>query len=273
MKKIILLFTILINVVSNAQNKDIIKDHFLKQSINRIEKIAFENGLKSKEVLYIETTIKSGIDGIVFGVTVNSGSKIFESEMVSFLKQLPRLNPKEYLHKGKEMKYVISTTIKLSSKRGYERRIAKKKSVQIKYNYLYIKEYFPIKWIKIDSSKNNDLVEINNVPVSKKCKHISNEIEMRKCFYKDLKMHVLRKFDHSIVSKIGMSPGKKKLTLKFVISKKGEIVNVDTEAGHEKLIEEGNRVINSYPNFIKPAFINGKAIDMNYKFPISFNVQ
>ncbi len=272
MKKIILLLIILTSWVSTAQNKDLIKGLFLKQSINNFEKIAFENGLKSKEIISMETTLKLDLTGNIISIKVDSASKIFESEMISFLKQLPQLNPKEYLHKGEEMKYVISTTIKLSAKKTYKRRIKKGKTAIIKYKWFYIKEYFPIKWIKINPSEKVDVVTSFKAPVSEKCKNISNEIEMEKCFSKGIKMHVLRKFDSNLAGNLGISPGKNKLIIKFVISKKGEIVNVNTEAGHKKLIEEGNRVINSFPNFIKPAMINGKAIDMNYTFPISFNV-
>ena len=83
----------------------------------------------------------------------------------------------------------------------------------------------------------------------------------------------MRKFDAGLAGEIGLSPGKKRIIIKFYISKEGEVVNISTKAPHPKLIDEANRVINSLSKFISPAYSMGKPINTSYTFPVMFNVE
>ena len=272
MKKILILIIILTVTILNSQNKELIKGTFFNQSIHKIDSIAINNGYKSGEFVLFKASFKSNLKGEIFEINIDEKSKIFESGLTSIINQIPILNSSEYLHKGEEMKYGLKFHLKLESKDKRKRRIKKGELSKIKYKSFYIKEYFPVKKIEIVETEKNLFSKIERIPVSINCKNTTDEMELRKCVQNDIRMHINRKFDVNIVSELGLLAGKQKVTIKFIISKSGEIVNIEAEGNHEELIEEGIRVINSFPNF-KPGTIDGKPVDVNYTIPITLLVE
>lgn len=268
MKKNLFLLLILTSSFINSQNKEIIKKTFsVNQSIEGIENVAIENGSKKGDNVFLKVFFKSDLNGVIFDISVDNKSKIFESEITKIINKIPKLNPNEYLNKGKEMKYGLKIHIKVSTKKKPRKKTKKKK-----YKWFYVKEYFPIKWVEIQEIEKKEISKIERIPISENCKNIKGKTEILNCVYKDLKMHVNRKFDVDLAQDLGLPQGKQTLVVSFVISKIGEIVNVEAEGDHELLLEEGIRVINSYPNFYKPGTINGKPVDVKYSIPISFSV-
>ena len=273
MKKIIIILLILTNTVINSQNKELIKKTFLNQSTEKIDSIAINNGLKSGEIFLIRAFFKTDSNGNVFEINVDDKSKLFESEINSIVNQIPSLNPNEYLHKGQEMKYGLKIYIKLESNNQRKTRIKNGKPTKIEYKEFYIKEFFPIKFVQIDELEKNEFSKIGTSPVTENCKNITNEIELRKCVSYDLSGHINRKFDANLASELGLPSGLQKIIINFIISKSGEIVNIVAEANHEELREEAIRTINTFPNFIKPATIDEKPVDVKYSMPIMFRIE
>jgi hypothetical protein len=268
-----LIIILLISFSLSSQNKQIIKTAFLKHKSNTISSIAFENGYSNRQNLTLKVSFKSNSKGEIFDIKTEKTSKLFETELASIIHKIKKLNPDEYLHKGEEMKYEVKMRVKLSTKGALKRKIKKGVVGDIDYKELYIKEYFPVKWIKVGSKEKCDFVKLDRVPVTEKCKNISDESELSKCVSKEIRTHVIRRFDTNLVPEIGMAAGKHKILIHFTISKDGEVTNVEAEAGHNKLIEEGIRCINSFPNFSSPGFINGEAVNVHYTLPVTFNVE
>lgn len=273
MKKIIIILLILTNTFIYSQNKELIKEAFFNQSIEKIDSIAINNGLKSGEVFLISAFFKTDSIGNVFEIIVDDKSKLFESEINSIVNQIPRLNPTEYVHKGQEMKYGLKVYIKLESNNQRKTRIKNGKPTKIAYKGFYIKEYFPIKFIQIEALEKNEFSKIGRAPVTENCKNIIDEIELRRCVSYDLSGHINTNFDADLASELGLPSGLQKIIINFIISKSGEIVNIEAEANHEQLREEAIRTINIFPNFIKPATIDGNPVNVKYSIPIMFKIE
>jgi len=271
-KKLLLLF-VLTNLIVNAQNNKLIKEIFFKQSIAEIETIAIANGFNGEDYVFMKVFFKCDLNGNIFDINVDNDSKIFESEIVNIINQIPKLDPKEYIKKGEEMKYGLKIFIKLPSDRKRKKRIKKGKTEKIKYKGFYVKEYFPVKWIDINQIEKSDFLNIEAVPITENCKSIINKTEIRECVSRDIQRHIGKKFDVDLAQDLGLQPGKQRIVIHFIISKLGEIVNVEAEGAHEVLLEEGIRAVNSLPDFHKPGTTNGKPVNVKYTLPISFIVQ
>lgn len=268
MKKNLFILLFLTSSIINSQNKEVIKKIFsTNQSIENIENVAIENGSKKGDNVFLKVFFKSDLNGVIFDISVDNKSKIFKSEITEIINKIPKLNPNEYLNKGKEMKYGLKIHIKVSTKKKRKKKTKKKK-----YKWFYVKEYFPVKWIEIQEVEKKNISKTERIPISEKCKAIKGKTEILNCVSKDLQMHIARKFDVDLAQELGLPQGKQKVIVNFVISKIGEIVNVEAEGSHKLLLEEGIRVINCYPNFYKPGTINGKPVDVKYSIPISFMV-
>lgn len=273
MKRYLALLLFLLSVISYAQNRELIKEVFFKQKIGKIENIALKNGYNGGDIVSMNVSFKSDKNGDIFDIDVNEKAKIFESELLSIVKQIPKLNPKEYLSKGNEMKYGLKIHIRLPKNRKRIKRIKKGKTELIKYIAFYVKEYFPVKWIKTEEVENIPFSIIKRIPITKNCKNSSDEIEMRTCVSKDIQKHVAKKFDVDLMQNLGLPSGKQRVVVTFIISKTGEVVNIKATGGNKLLEEEAIRVINSLPNFYKAGTIDGKPANVEYRMPISFVVQ
>lgn len=273
MKKITIILLILTNTVLFSQNKELIKETFFNQSTDKIDSIAINNGFNGGEIINIKANFKTDSNGNIFDISVDTNSKIFESEINFIINQIPKLNPNEYLHKGQNMKYGLKINVKLESDNERKNRIKKGKLTKIEYKGFYIKEYFPVKIIEVEETEKNQFINIETIPVSENCKQILDELDLRKCVQNDIVQHVSRKFDSDLAFQLGLPAGIQKIIVKFIISKSGEIVNIEAEGNSEELREEGIRVINTFPNFIKPGTIDGKPVDIKYSIPIAFRVE
>jgi len=99
------------------------------------------------------------------------------------------------------------------------------------------------------------------------------------CFSENIKKHLSRKFDATIVDNLDLKPGQKRIWINFNINKYGNITNVSARApksmperARKKLEYEAIRVIKKLPKMIA-AKQNGASVEMNYSLPLSFVVQ
>ncbi|HIE45563.1 MAG TPA: energy transducer TonB [Flavobacteriaceae bacterium] len=96
--------------------------------------------------------------------------------------------------------------------------------------------------------------------------------EMKQCFNDKINKFVQRKFNADIAQEIGLSEGKKRINVQFIINKQGDIVDVKVRAPHKRLEKEARRVVNLLPK-MKPARQgNGKA-RVKFNLPILFNIE
>ncbi len=269
MKKTLLIFLIS-STILNSQNKELIKETFYSQSINNLDKIASENNYDRKESVFINVFFKCDSNGEIFDVKVSERSKIFETEIKSFINQIPELNPNEYIHKGNIMKYDLKLGFKLATKKERKKILKNGERVKIKYKWFIIKEYFPVKTIEIAEVEKNDYSKIENIPLTENCKNLTNKNEIKKCVSKEITNHVNRNFDTDLAANLPL--GIHRVKVIFYISKKGRIVNISAEAGSPELIEEGIRVINTFPDFYESGKINGNPVNVKYTFPIVFSI-
>ena len=66
--------------------------------------------------------------------------------------------------------------------------------------------------------------------------------------------------------------GKQKIYVNFKINKQGDVEILQTQATHNKLGEEANRVVNKLPR-MTPGQHGNKTVDVLYTLPISFTIQ
>ena len=271
--KYILLFLLLLSTTLSAQNKALIRNTFYKQTINNIDKIAIENGYRPDDFLFFNASFKADTQGEIFDVAVSSTTAIFNEEIVSMIKQIPHLDPEEYIKKGDTMRYELKITLRLASRKERKKIRKTNNEVKIKYTSLYIKEFFPLNTITIATStiKGKFKYEVSTPPIPIPCKHLSDFHEIKRCVAQEITTHVNSNFDADLIS--NLPKGKYRINTKFHVSKNGIISNITAEADFPELEEEAIRAINSYPNFYKGGIYDGKPVDVPYALPIIIAIE
>jgi protein TonB len=114
------------------------------------------------------------------------------------------------------------------------------------------------------------MINVQEKPIFPGCEKVK-ELERKKCFEKKITKFVTRKFNAGLAPSLGLSSGKKRILIEFLITKTGEIEITNARAPHESLEKEGKRVVNKLPKII-PGKQNGKEVDVKYILPILFDV-
>ena len=94
----------------------------------------------------------------------------------------------------------------------------------------------------------------------------------KKCFDKKVQKHFAVNFNTKLPKKIGLKPGKKRITVLFKIDKKGNVANIKVNAPHEKLKEESIRIANLLPKMI-PGEKDGKPVGVKYTLSMRIDVE
>lgn len=121
----------------------------------------------------------------------------------------------------------------------------------------------------------DDIIEyiatVPEVPIYPGCEK-GTRAEKKACFEKKVGKFISRKFNTDLAEQLGLSSGKQKIYVQFVIAKSGEIKIKEARASHKRLEKEGKRVVNLLPK-MTPGKKNGKPVNVSYMVPISFNVE
>lgn len=112
---------------------------------------------------------------------------------------------------------------------------------------------------------------IQEVPIFPGCEKVK-ESKKRACFDKKMSKHIQSKFNSELANQLGLSSGKKRIWVEFLITKTGEINITNASAPHVRLEKEGKRVVEKLPT-MTPGKQNGKAVGVKYTLPISFEVE
>jgi len=86
---------------------------------------------------------------------------------------------------------------------------------------------------------------IEDVPVFPGCK--GDRQELKVCFSKKIRAYVSRKFDVNLASDLGLSEGRKRISVMFTIDTKGAVTEIKARAPHPRLEREVIKIIKSLP--------------------------
>ncbi len=114
--------------------------------------------------------------------------------------------------------------------------------------------------------------QIDKIPVYPGCENFITNKEKSNCLNRKIKGHISENFDVNLAQNLGLSLGKKRISVQFIINKNGEIEDVKSRAPHPKLQEEAIRIIELLPK-MKAGEENGKKVKVRYNLPITFNIE
>lgn len=112
---------------------------------------------------------------------------------------------------------------------------------------------------------------IDQYPIYPGCETVDSK-SIAKCLNRSLNHHIRRKFNTDIANELGLSPGKKRISILFAIDKRGEIKDIEIKAPHPRLEKEALRIIKEVPK-MQPALRKNKAVELKYGLPIVFRVE
>lgn len=112
---------------------------------------------------------------------------------------------------------------------------------------------------------------IEMAPTHPDCNSVSSEEEKKKCTTNIINKHVAKNYNTNLANTLGLSAGKKRLNVQFIIDKQGHIANIKARGPHPQLEEEAIRVLKLLPQFI-PGKHYGENVDVAYSLPIVFQV-
>ncbi|PHS08080.1 MAG: hypothetical protein COA88_07240 [Kordia sp.] len=127
------------------------------------------------------------------------------------------------------------------------------------------------KYLSIDLTEERvySIKEVEQYPLTRNCKLKKDKEKNKKCFSISVSKYINKKFNTNLAAELD---GKIKILVSFVITKTGEIANVEAISEYEILSKEAIRVVSSIPK-MKPAYINNKAVNVQVKdYPIVFYI-
>ena len=113
-------------------------------------------------------------------------------------------------------------------------------------------------------------ISVEEAPTYPGC--IGTNEEKKACFSKKVQKLVSRKFNSDLASILGLSPGKKRITVLFKIDANGNIVEMRARAPHKALEKEAIRVVKLLPK-MTPGKMQGQPVNVKYVLPIVFSVE
>ena len=114
------------------------------------------------------------------------------------------------------------------------------------------------------------IILIEEAPVFPGCKGDRNALI--KCFNKKIQKHFSRKFDNELPNELGLSAGKKRVSIMFKIDKFGNVINIQARAPHPKIKKEVLKVMKLLPK-MKPGKQQGVAVGVKYSIPLKILVE
>jgi len=112
---------------------------------------------------------------------------------------------------------------------------------------------------------------IEDAPVYPGCDKYKSKEERKACMSKKIQKHVNRRFDTSLAQELGLSEGKKRISIFFIIDENGNVTGIESRAPHPKLEKEAERVIKMLPK-MKPGKQQNKSVKVKYALPIVLKV-
>ena len=151
----------------------------------------------------------------------------------------------------------------------------------INYNFKGINRYTKVDSIykKVIPKKGeyekfgNNLNKQEQVPRYVGCNKKLPNKEMRNCMMKKITKLIGRNFNVNLARKLKLTPGIKRIFVRFKINKKGIVTDIKARGPHKKLEKEAIRVMKLIPKMKKPGIQKGKPVKVRYNLPIVFKVE
>lgn len=113
---------------------------------------------------------------------------------------------------------------------------------------------------------------IERTPIYPGCENLTTEDERKTCFTNNIFIHVHENFNAKALQNIGLTSGRKRISVQFIIDKNGNIADVEARAPHPKMQEEAIRTIKLLPQ-MKAGVQDGKNVAIRYNIPIVFKIE
>jgi len=124
--------------------------------------------------------------------------------------------------------------------------------------------------VYIPEKETEDFIDIQDAPLFPGCK--GTKKELKQCFSDSVKKLVGRKFNGEIAQEIGLTAGKKRISVQFTVDKQGNIADVLVRAPHKRLEKEARRVVGLLPK-MTPGKQRGRPVGVKFTLPITFMVE
>ena len=111
---------------------------------------------------------------------------------------------------------------------------------------------------------------VDRSPVFPGCDENMSEEDLKKCLTEKISQHVSANFDIEKAKQLGVE-GVNRVYIRFRITDKGMVTDVQSRSSHPKLSEVGENTILSLPK-MKPGMNKDKAVNVIYTLPITFTV-
>jgi beta-lactamase regulating signal transducer with metallopeptidase domain len=123
-----------------------------------------------------------------------------------------------------------------------------------------------------DFSDAVSFAKIDEVPVFPGCENIQDNKAQRNCLSKKIQVFVSKEYNIDLAQDLGLTPGKKRIFVRFIIDENGDISAVKARAPHKLLQVEAERVVKSLPKMI-PGKHKNKNVAVKYTLPIVFLIE
>ena len=94
----------------------------------------------------------------------------------------------------------------------------------------------------------------------------------KKCFNRNMQLHFANNFNTDLPNQLGLTSGKKRLIMMFMIDKNGEVTKIKVKSPAPELSEEAERVIDMLPTFTAGEH-QGKPVSVKYTLPVRIDVK
>ncbi|WP_299110629.1 energy transducer TonB [uncultured Winogradskyella sp.] len=113
---------------------------------------------------------------------------------------------------------------------------------------------------------------IEKVPVFPGCEEVFGNRSRKKCMSQRVAEHIISNFDKRKIANLGLSPGRKRIFVKFKVDKSGKLKAIQARGPHPAIEREAIRIIKLLPN-LEPGTQRGKPVTVPYSLPIVFVVE
>ena len=110
---------------------------------------------------------------------------------------------------------------------------------------------------------------IEEVPSYPGC--LGTKAEKKACFSQEIKNHFQRNFNFELVNHLGLSLGRKRILIRFIINREGIVEDVNARAPHLRLKNEAIRVVKLLPQMV-PGKQRGIPVAVSYTLPLTIIV-
>lgn len=209
---------------------------FYKTQKNKISKIT---SLKSNTFENIENNIKTGFSDIFYD---SENNKIISVKLKKQRQEFIVILEYQRNEGNKKLKKVFSTVVLPPIKKE-------------------------LKFQEIDYSKLFQYHNVEQIPITNKCS-AKNE-KSRKCFENTFAMQIIRDIDFE---DFNLTSGEHKINLKFIINKKGTIINIKVHHKNDKLCKLIQESVNKV-NIAEPAINKGIKVDYITYLPLTIKIE